>query len=256
VILLAADSGLVTGISFRNPEQPSLLGTANGAGGAVFNRISPGGIVSVYGIDIGPSQPAGLRLDGNGRVAGDLDGVRLYFNGVAAPLTYAQRDQINAVVPFEIAGAREVTLALVQGGSIVATQALSPVLTDLKLFGDGPDRRIVVNQDGTINSLQNPSRPGSIVSVYGTGAGALTPLAADGEVMPAGIPPHRLNIPVTAVFESQTAAEVHYAGPAPGFVAGVVQINIIAPSASGPHTPAVVLTSGNSQDRFYFWVVP
>ena len=39
-----------------------------------------------------------------------------------------------------------------------------------------------LNQDGTVNSADNPASPGSIVSIFATGLGRMTPAAIDGAV--------------------------------------------------------------------------
>jgi uncharacterized protein (TIGR03437 family) len=50
------------------------------------------------------------------------------------------------------------------------------------LFGDFP-YAAAVNQDGSINSAQNPAAAGSVVSLYVTGLGAMTPSPPDGSLM-------------------------------------------------------------------------
>ncbi len=43
-------------------------------------------------------------------------------------------------------------------------------------------RRSRLNQDNTVNDLEHPAERGSIVSIYATGAGAMSPAGVDGEV--------------------------------------------------------------------------
>ncbi|HSW44455.1 MAG TPA: M12 family metallopeptidase, partial [Phycisphaerae bacterium] len=51
--------------------------------------VAPGQIVAVFGTNLGPATPALLRLDGAGKVATELAGVRILFDGVAAPMVTA-----------------------------------------------------------------------------------------------------------------------------------------------------------------------
>jgi uncharacterized protein (TIGR03437 family) len=65
--------------------------------------------------------------------------------------------------------------------------------------------------------------------LYATGLGPLDPQADDGEVIPIAPPYAGLRQPVLVRIGS-VEAEVEYVGPAPGFVAGLVQINARIPA--------------------------
>src|ERR1051326_5007527 len=88
---------------------PTITGVRNAASGAA-GPIAPGEIISIYANaatnPIGPTNGVGLQLDQNGRVATTLGGVQVVFLpvGIYAPLTYVSAGQINAVVPYEVAG--------------------------------------------------------------------------------------------------------------------------------------------------------
>jgi uncharacterized protein (TIGR03437 family) len=75
--------------------------------------------------------------------------------------------------------------------------------------------------------------------MYGTGLGQTVPLGIDGAITGNDVPVQTL--PTTARFgvdaSSLVGAEVLYAGPAPGLVSGVFQINARIPgnSVSGPN---------------------
>jgi len=49
-----------------------------------------------------------LRLDASGRVAAELAGTQVLFDGVPAPLLYAYAGQVAVVVPFSVAGKSQV----------------------------------------------------------------------------------------------------------------------------------------------------
>lgn len=221
--------------------------------------ISPGAIVSIFGHHIGPIIPA------YGEVSAPFDGSELYysstagnsevtFNGVAAPLLFANNDQINAVVPYEIA--RQSSVQMVVAHDFVSAPAIAvPVLdTSPGIFTDtenGSGQGAILNQNGTLNSVANPAAAGSTVQIYASGAGVWNPNVVDGLELPGSGP---LPIPVAAVsvtIGGQTA-KLTYAGVAPGLISGVLQVNAVVPSGlkSGPQP--VLLTVGknsNSQQQ-------
>jgi uncharacterized protein (TIGR03437 family) len=89
-----------------------------------------------------------------------------------------------------------------------------------------------LNQDGSINTADNPAAPGSIVSIFATGLGAISPAQADGSLVGLPLPNNVLPVGVEAQWATGVpfhpgiaSFDVTYAGPAPFLVAGVSQIN-------------------------------
>jgi uncharacterized protein (TIGR03437 family) len=95
-----------------------------------------------------------------------------------------------------------------------------------------------------VNSRDNPARAGSVVAMYGTGLGQLSPAVADGTVVSA------MPYPVAAAKPTATvggaSAEVLYAGAAPGSVAGVNQVNIRLPASGRGDEVPVIVTVGDA----------
>ena len=85
----------------------------------------------------------------------------------------------------------------------------------------------ILNQDGSVNSTANPAHRGSTVVLFGTGEGMTTPAGVDGRVATTVYPKPIMPVSVTI---GGRAAQVQYAGTAPGDVAGVLQINAIIPT--------------------------
>jgi uncharacterized protein (TIGR03437 family) len=118
-------------------------------------------------------------------------------------------------------------------------------------------------QDGSLNSATNPAALGSIVTVFATGLGPITPPLADGALvglpLPANVFPVTVGFPVGAPPFGTTIFnpfEVTYAGPAPYQVAGLSQINFkLGPPANqtdlfpyaGLQGITVAVPSGKSQ---------
>lgn len=89
-----------------------------------------------------------------------------------------------------------------------------------------------LNQDGSINSETNPAAPGSIVSIFATGLGTITPAPPDGSLVGFPLPSQNLQVqpsnPISNIFLPTTIFDplpTYYAGPAPYEVEGVTQIN-------------------------------
>jgi len=108
------------------------------------------------------------------------------IGGLAAPLLYLSPTQINAIVPYGIPVDAQVPVEIHRGGSVVFSWTLESVARNatplLRFRTDGVFQLLAnaVNEDGTANSQQNPARTGSMVTVYATGFGQLTPAQADG----------------------------------------------------------------------------
>jgi hypothetical protein len=91
---------------FNGPSQPPtgplITSIVNAASLSQPDYISPGEIVSIFGLSIGPKEPASYQLNASGDVPSELNGLQVLINGIAAPILYASQNQINAVVPFSV----------------------------------------------------------------------------------------------------------------------------------------------------------
>ena len=204
--------------------------------------VAPGELIAIFGNSIGPPAPVGLALDPAGTVATSLGGVRVSFDATPAPLLYAAAGQINAVVPFEIAGKSTTVMQVSAPGGAMFTATLpvstaAPAVFLTSASGQGA----ILNTDYSVNSPANPAARGSWVAIYATGAGLLSPAVADGAIVSA------VSLPVTATPISVTiggqTATVSYQGAAPGLVAGVVQINAQVPANVSPGAAVPVTIS-------------
>ncbi|HTQ53407.1 MAG TPA: hypothetical protein VMI94_03040 [Bryobacteraceae bacterium] len=204
--------------------------------------VAPGELVTLFGVDIGPSTPANLVVDATGKVTTSLQGYTVTFDGVAAPLLYAAQGQINAVVPFSVAGKSTVQMILTRADTTRFTvtlpvSAAAPAIFALDSSGQGA----ILNGDYSVNSASRPAARGSAVAIYATGTGALNPAVPDGLV----IPSHDMPLsaaPVSVTIGGQ-AATVSYQGAAPGFVAGAMQINVVVPDSVTPGNAVPVTIS-------------
>jgi len=205
------------------------------------SAVAPGELITIFGNSIGPSAPVGLMLRA-GRVETSLRGLTVSFDGSLAPLLYAAAGQINAVVPFSVAG-QSTTLMRVSApgglafGATLPVSAAAPAIFVTSASGQGA----ILNGDLSVNSPAHPAARGAWVAIYATGAGLLSPSVADGTIIAA------TNLPLSAAPISVTIggqpATVSYQGAAPGLVAGVMQINAQVPASVTPGS-AVPVTIG------------
>jgi len=171
------------------------------------------------------------------------------FDGVPAPITYAGAGQVNAVVPYEVAGKANTQLQVEYLGAVSAAVSLPVANVSPGLFtaaSSGTGQAAVLNiSDYTVNSAANPAARGAYVSIFGTGIGVTTPAGADG--MLAAAPYGQVNPNLTvSVTMGGIACTTNYVGAAPGLIAGALQINAQVPAGvtPGPSVPLVVTIGG------------
>jgi uncharacterized protein (TIGR03437 family) len=180
-----------------------------------------------------------------------LAGVQVWFDGVAAPVLYAQSRQINAIAPEGLAVNGTTNVTVTYGG-----QEFGPVSTPVTFGSPGIFRlqlgqsaqAVAMNQDWTLNGPSNPAARGSIVTVWGTGYGPTDPSCATGGLNDPQAEP--LSTGVSALIVGGGVIDAMYAGSAPELVCGVVQINFEVPlnTAAGTYffQPWIQLVMGNS----------
>ena len=235
---------LVTPGPAAQPVTSQVVNAASGIPGG----ISPGEILSIRGYGVGASQIGGLRLDNNGNVVSQINGLQVTFDGKPAPLIYTSANQTNLIVPYEIAGktstVMQVTYLPPSGTTLQPGAWTLPVVSTapgvFTVDATGTGQGSIVNQDGTVNSISNPAARGSIVSIYATGEGQTSPAGVTGSVAKS------MNLPiaqVTATIGGQPAV-VQYAGSAPGEVEGLLQVNVLVPATLPTGALPVVLNVG------------
>jgi uncharacterized protein (TIGR03437 family) len=222
-------------------------GVVNSASGTA-GPVAPGEILVIYGSNLGP-QLTTLVLDANGRVASMLGGTRVLFDGVPAPMVYASAGQVSCVTPYAVAGKTTTQVQISYNGVLSSTIALpvapsAPGLYTANQQGSG--QAAALNQDGSYNSTGSPAAAGSVVVLYGTGEGATVPAVLDGTVANSVVPKPQLPVSVTI---GSLPATAQYAGAAPGFVAGALQLNVMIPEGVPAGNAAVVVTVGTVTSR-------
>ncbi|MFN7926244.1 MAG: hypothetical protein U0Q16_39465 [Bryobacteraceae bacterium] len=195
------------------------------------STLSPGGIISLFGANLGPEEGASAKPTGS-TYPFELEGTSLRIDGIDAPILYVQARQVNAVVPFAVAVNRAVTVELSRNGVTVLKSQMPSQPEAFRVF-EVNGQAAAINQNGTINSPDNPAPPGSIIAVFGTGGGHMTPDGVDGRIVGANPLPKLIAQVRVLVGAERAEADIFYAGAAPGIIYGVDQVNFRVPAGTG-----------------------
>ncbi|HUS07590.1 MAG TPA: IPT/TIG domain-containing protein, partial [Bryobacteraceae bacterium] len=190
-----------------------------------------GEIVTIFGLDFGPAALTTLAINPVTRTAATtLSDTRVLFDGVAAPLIYVSPNQISAAVPYGVASKPSTRISIEYKGQLtnsipVPVSLAEPALFTFDSSGRGPGA--LLNENGSVNTRDNPATKGSVVVLYGTGEGLTNPVVLDGK--PSAVPLAKPRLPVRVRIAGREA-ELLYAGAAPGLIAGVLQVNVRIPN--------------------------
>jgi uncharacterized protein (TIGR03437 family) len=165
------------------------------------------------------------------------------FNGVPAPITYAAARQINCVVPYSLVPGDTAYVRVITPSQRIDGDGYQVVSAKPGLFtidGTGRKAGAILNENGTVNTPDNPAERGSVIVLYATGDGIVSPSVADGQVNGSTLPKPVLPVSVRV---GGRPANIDYAGAAPGFIAGAMQINVRLPLGiqTGPNVPVTVV---------------
>jgi uncharacterized protein (TIGR03437 family) len=212
--------------------------------------VTPGKIVVLYGDRLSSAASAGVLVGPDGRVSSTLGGTQLLFDGAPATLLYASSGIVVAVAPYELDG-KLGTQVQVQNGSLTSDPVALPVTpvapSVFSVSYTGSGQGAILNQDGvTSNSTQHPAASGSVVSIFATGEGQTTPGGVDGQVATVTLP--KPIQPVTVLING-IAADVLYAGAAPGQVAGLMQVNVRIPAGTPSGDIPVEIHVGDAKSQ-------
>jgi len=217
-----------------------------------------GELVSLFGSGIGPATPAAFTIS-NGYVTQTLANTSVTIDGKGAAMVYASSDMITVQVPYDATIGTQRNVVVNNNGTIahgkVDITAAAPALFALDGSGIGQAAALTFSMKTSqlsLNGATSPLHAGDIAVLYMTGEGdydtAITP--RNGYVVPATLSPLPQLNPLPVVTIGGAAATVQYAGPLPGGMLGVLQINAVVPAGVtvGSAVPvAVTIGSAVSQ---------
>lgn len=220
-------------VSFKvTGEAPGQVAIAQAAvNAASFERtLAPGAIGSIFGTNFTEGRAEADAFP----ITKELAGVRLLIGGIEAPVLFASENQINFQNPYEV-GSGDAAIQVVRDGVVGPTAGMTVAADAFGVFqyartADARDP-IIIHQDGSLVTPENPARANEALTLFGTGIGQLTNPPATGEAAAASPLAECVNYPealVTALGGGEQEVRVLFCGLTPGF-AGLVQFNLQMP---------------------------
>ncbi len=220
-------------------------GTVVNAASNLSGPVAPGEWITIFGSGLGPTTLTTSQPDQFGNTPTQVAGTTVYFSGVPAPIFYSWSTQAGVVVPYETMPP-SATLS-VQFGTQVSLQLPVTVAASAPgLFtanGSGLGQAMALNQvSQTWNTSSSPVPQGTIITLYATGQGEVTPTVPDGAPNNAGFA-HPV-LPVTATIGGVSAG-VDYAGGDTGLPPGMIRIDVGVPNGVTGNAVPVVIKIGS-----------
>jgi adhesin/invasin len=165
---------------------------------------------------------------------GQMQGTSVTINGFTAPLYYVSPSQLNVQIPYETLTFSNATVTVSANGQRISRT--------IQVSASAPG--IFVDQNGAAVPGTRGAR-GSVVTLFITGAGAISPPVQTGGAPPAGTPTSQLPQPSQSVRVTVggVTAPVQFIGITPGLV-GVMQINYQIPTGIATGNRPVVVSIG------------
>jgi uncharacterized protein (TIGR03437 family) len=213
---------------------PAISAIINGAS-LLQAPISPGEVLAISGVNLGPADGASMQVDANGRVSSNLGGTQVFFDGIAAPLLYTSHSQVYTVVPLAVTG--PTTQLIVQHNGEASPEIATPVSVAspglFALSAAGAGQLLSVNEDGNLNSAETPCGAGSVITLFATGLGLIDPTIEDGVIVSSDL---AVKSPAVSVWIDGLRADVLTVSAPSGMVGGVFQISARVPESASRGT--------------------
>jgi uncharacterized protein (TIGR03437 family) len=234
------------------PPTPAINvgGVVNGASFAPGAAVAAGSIMSVFGTGLATS----TAFAGAVPLPTVLGGAALFFNDAqAVPQFFASVNQINAQLPWELAGQMQATLTdtvgiLTSAGELVQLATFAPGLFSTNQAGTGQGAILISGSGGLVAAPvgmfpgSRPANRGEFIEIFCTGLGPVTNQPPTGSA--AGSSPLSVTTTTPVVTIGGVPAVISFSGLAPGFV-GLYQVNVQVPAgAPVGNAVAVALSIG------------
>jgi uncharacterized protein (TIGR03437 family) len=234
----------------NQPANPKIAGVLNGMS-FLDTPLVPGLIFSIFGTGLGPSSPSGPAFQQDGTLSQSVAGVEVLINGIPCPLLYVSSTQINAIAPYALFNRTSAQVAVrflgILSGEVPVN--VSPSLPGVfSTPQNGVGAGVILNQDLSVNTAANPAARQTTIAIFAGGGGQSGPQGLDGSVN--GTPPlPNLLLPVSVFIGGIPAPDISYAGAAPGFPDGSLQINVKIPDSVPSGNVPVIIKIGNATSQ-------
>ena len=206
--------------------------------------VAQGSIAALFGSGLAASQ----QLFSGASWPSSLMNRQVVVNDqLAAPIYFVSPGQANFQVPSNApVGTQRVAVRTADTGELIAGGSLLVAAAAPGLFTvgqSGTGAAAAYNQDNTLNSSSNPAARGSVIVLYGTGQGQVSPSVSDGTPAPSSPLAVTVAVPTADAKSCQnnqpsmcvlvggtsTFGSVQFSGLIPGYI-GLWQINVQIPA--------------------------
>jgi uncharacterized protein (TIGR03437 family) len=207
--------GALVAADFSGELLPSVI-QASGAAWPATSQVSPGDLIEVGGLGLGPAQMVSYNPS-TGPVS-TLAQTSVLFDGMPAALVSANETSVLVLAPASLTPGNTTALVVQNAGASsvarsVPVVAANPILATAA--GTETGQADAMNPDGTSNSSQQPVRKGENIRLYATGLGAV------------GASNDASSVSATV---GDLTAQVVDIGPAAGRAPGQFQIDVVVPN--------------------------
>ncbi len=196
--------------------------------------VAPGEIVTVFGTGMGPGELA-VSWYQDGLLQSSVAGTEVFINNIRAPLVHAGANQVSVIVPYSVRGTARLRVEYQGRQSNEMALPVAAAAPGVFTYSGGQGQAVVVNEDNTFNSSNNPAPRGSIMTLFVTGEGPLRTYWPDGRLPGGPDYPAPLSAPIVTF--GGVPGTIDFAGLV---WAGVLQINVRVP-ADAPQGATVPL---------------
>ncbi len=237
-------------------QRPQLRTAVNA--GSHSGPFSPNSMVEIFGSNFqagSRTRLVGAGDLGTGRFPTTLSCIAVEVNGVRAPVTYVQQDQINIQAP-TLTTSGPVTVVVFGNAGKPNELRSDPATVTLQqaapsFFTFGVTKSIAAQFAGTASIVADPSvvpgakvaKPGDLVTLYGTGFGITSPALEAGQIA-SGIAGITAPLTVSIGGTTLAASDILYAGLSPQSISGLFQFNVRVPASTPDGDATVVITLG------------
>ena len=230
---------------------------------ALVGPVAPGQLITLFGTNIGPTQPLTGLNRSIGTVPVSLGGVSISFDGTPAPLLYVSANQINLQVPFEVMHRSSTLMQAQFNGAVISTRLFAVTPRNPSLFvtpgtqiqqcghnGSSTFFSVVAAlADGSPASCGNLAGPGSEITVFvnGLGVDALNQVTGSFTVSS----PASISVPFD-VQNTPGSLQGDALTDMPNAISGLGQVSLRLPSPSPGEVQLSIRINGEDASPFAY----
>jgi len=241
------------------PALPQVsISTVRNEASLTGESIAPGMVAIITGTNLATTTATAELAGDPAKYPIEMNGTRVLVGDLPAVLLSIAPDRIVAVIPFGVEPGTEVPLVVeASAGNRSPARTMTVAAAHPGLYsenGEGTGGSRSFNEDGSVNGEGNAARPGTILTLSGTGGGRTDPVSEDGSIATADSL-YPLSLSAEVILGDQTA-EVVRAGSWEGQVTGRFALQIRIPEGIPEGWYPLRLRLGEdlwSQPEFYVY---